>query len=382
MDQEQRLWLWLDYAAGHDAPLFYELLRRLDDLEEAFESALSGDFEAFGELDGPVKKRLEDASSEHFLGRYEGWMERNGIGISTPDSDNYPSLLAATLDPPPVLFYAGTLPPDPPLPVYLCGPDPANVYGNEAAALLARGIAENGGTVVTALDPDAEPSASLAALETFGSSCPLLAVLPCGIERIFEPDKRELYRKITEKGCVLTEFLPKTQITASHYRMRERLLCGLSRAAVIIDCGKNAETEAAAECMKELRRSLFAVPGRITDKTSLYPNLLIRQGEAVPVLGPEDILAEFSDYCGFSASDRNPNAKRIGFSALSDTAQQVYMALLQGAFSLTELQGWVDEPEERILPALGELESLGIARQTRNGRYELDRGRSVVTFEH
>ena len=86
MTQEQRLWLWLNYATEHNPKLFYTILQRFDSIEEVFDAVLHRSFDDFGNLDARVKERMLTASADRFLDRYIGWIEKNGIGITTPES--------------------------------------------------------------------------------------------------------------------------------------------------------------------------------------------------------------------------------------------------------------------------------------------------------
>ena len=58
MNDEERLWLWLNYATEHNPRLFYAILQRFDDLDEAFAAARQKEWDAFGEIGDNVKKRL------------------------------------------------------------------------------------------------------------------------------------------------------------------------------------------------------------------------------------------------------------------------------------------------------------------------------------
>ena len=50
MTDEQRLWLWLNYATDHNPKLFYSILQRFESVEEAYAAAIRREFGAFGEL--------------------------------------------------------------------------------------------------------------------------------------------------------------------------------------------------------------------------------------------------------------------------------------------------------------------------------------------
>ncbi|MDO4852550.1 MAG: DNA-processing protein DprA [Clostridia bacterium] len=381
MTREQRLWLWLNYATEHNPRLFYALLQRFDDIEEAYEAAVHRELDAFGELTDSVKHRLLTACEERFLDRYTGWMEKNGVRITTPESDDYPTLLAETENPPSVLFYKGTMHADLPLPIAVVGTRSMTDYGKEVARLFGEQIAEHNGTVVTGLAAGIDSYAAWGALDCLISDYPVIGVLPCGIDQVYPAGNEALYEQVIEHGCIMTEFLPKTVPQKYVFPMRNRILSGLSRGVLVIEAGERSGTSLTVEHAHEQGREVFAVPGRITDPFSVGTNRLIVRGEAKPVMTIADVLCEFTEFAESSDGLLNPNAKRVKFSALSDLAQEIYMALLQGERSADELLDWVDAEPAAINTALTELQFLEVIKQLPGRLYAIDPIHAVVTFD-
>ncbi len=381
MTDDQRLWLWLNYATEHNPRLFYALLQRFDDIEEAYLAVRHRNLEPFGGISESVKNRLLTASEDQFLDRYTGWMERNGVGITTPESDDYPTLLAETENPPSVLFYKGTMHADLPLPIAVVGSRSMTDYGKEVALLFGRQLAEHGATVVTGLAAGIDSFAAWGALDCTISDCPVIGVLPCGIDQVYPQGNEKLYNEVIERGCLMTEFLPKTVPQKHVFPMRNRILSGLSRGVVVIEAGERSGTSLTVEHAHEQGREVFAVPGRITDLYSIGTNRLIVQGAAKPVTNVQDVLAEFSAYTQEEDGTLNPNAKRVPFSSLSETGQEIYMAMLQGEKSADDLLDWIDATPAEINSALTELQFSEIIKQLPGRVYALDTIHTVVTFD-
>lgn len=381
MTDTERMWLWLNYATEHNPRLFYTLLQRFDDIEEAFACVRKRDFTPFEGVTDSVRKRLTDASDPRFMERYVGWMERNGVKITTPASDDYPTLLAEIANPPSVLFYKGTMRADTALPIAVVGTRNMTDYGREVARLLSRQLAEHNGTVVTGLASGIDTEAARGALDCVISEYPVIGVLPCGIDQVYPSGNAALYEEVAERGCLLTEFLPKTVPQKYVFPMRNRVLSGLSRGVLVVEAGEQSGTNLTVSHALDQGREVFAVPGRITDLYSVGTNRLIVQGSAKPVTNVADILSEFAEYTTADDGTLNPNARRIPFSTLSEHAQEIYMALLQGERSADDLLDWIDASPAEIGAALTELQFAEVVKQLPGRLYAIDSIKTVVTFD-
>jgi DNA processing protein len=380
MDETKRLWLWLNYATSMNPKLFFELLNRFDDLSEACEAILRKDFEQFSDVSETVRERLTSAADDRFLDRYCAWLDRNGVGIVTPEDDEYPSLLSEIYDPPSVLFVKGSLPKELPLPIAMVGARNCTDYGKEVAKLLGEQLAERGATVVTGLAAGIDSAAAKGALSAGASSCPVIGVLGCGIDVVYPQDNGKLYQEVLDRGgALVTEFLPKTPPLAQNFPIRNRILSGISRGVAVIEAGERSGTSITADCAREQGREVFAVPGRITDPMSVGTNRMIARGEAKPVTCAADILSEFMDDAGDDVL--NGAAKRVTFTSLGEIGQEIYMALLQGEKDADELLEWIDCSAQDLNAALTRMLFSEVIKQLPGRVYALDTIHTVVTFD-
>lgn len=380
MDETKRNFLWLNYATSTNPRLFYELLSRFDDLSEAREAIQRKEFEQFSDVSDNVKNRLVSAADDRFMDRYCAWLDRNGVQIITPEDDEYPSLLSEIYDPPSVLFCKGTLPKELSLPIAMVGARNCTDYGKEVAELLSEQLSERGATVVTGLAAGIDSAAAKGALSVGSNSCPVIGVLGCGIDVTYPQNNGALYQSVLEHGGVLmTEFLPKTPPLAQNFPIRNRILSGISRGVVVIEAGERSGTSITADCAREQGREVFAVPGRITDPMSIGTNRMITRGEAKPVLCAADILSEFTDDAGDDVL--NGAAKKVTFTSLGETGQEIYMALLQGEKNADELLDWIDCSAQELNAALTRMLFSEIIKQLPGRIYALDTIHTVVTFD-
>lgn len=379
MDEELRLWLWLNYATEHNARLFYAILQRFDAIEELYECVTKGDFSQLQGVSDRVLHRLKEASAPRFLDRYIGWLNRFEVRFTTPMHNDYPRRLAKVENCPSVLFYQGTLPDEDALCIGIVGTRTATEYGRSVAELFAEQLAEEQVTVVTGLAGGIDTAAARGALRSVTSQCPVIGVLGCGIDVVYPKENADLFDEVRERGALVTEFIPKTQPISHHFPIRNRTVSGLCHGVLVVEAGERSGTTLTVDAAHEQGRDVFAIPGRITDPMSTGTNRLILQGAAKPVLSASDILQEYrSDVDSFGL---NPNAREVPFSSLSTLGQEVYMALKQGEKDADELLDWMDCSPSALNSTLTELLFSEIIKQLPGRIYAIDTIHTVVTFD-
>ena len=183
---------------------------------------------------------------------------------------------------------------------------------------------------------------------------------------VYPKGNEKLYAAIAERGCLITEFLPKTPPLAQNFPFRNRVISGLSLGVLVVEAGERSGASITARLALEQGREVFAVPGRITDLMSAGTNGMIRRGEAKLVTSVSDILTEFGE--GGYADE----ARSVPFEELSPLEQQIVKALSTGEKNEDELlescSGGVDE----LIPTLTGLTFSGIIKQLPGSVYALD----------
>lgn len=210
------------------------------------------------------------------------------VEILTRVDDRFPPQLKEIPYPPAYLFVKGRLePPEGPA-VALVGTRAASYYGLRAARRLARDLAARGVTVISGLARGIDTAAHQGALEAGG---PTWAVLGCGLDVVYPPENRELYRQIGEKGALVSEFPLGTPPEARNFPIRNRIISGLSQAVVVVEAGEKSGALITARYALDQGREVMAVPGPMDAPASLGPHRLIQEGAKL-VREVADILAE------------------------------------------------------------------------------------------
>jgi DNA processing protein len=116
-----------------------------------------------------------------------------------------------------------------------------------------------------------------------------VAVLGCGIDRIYPPENAGLYRQIVDNGALLSEYPPGSDPLPGHFPGRNRIISALSLGTLVVEACRDSGSLITAEFALEQGREVMAVPGGVDRPTSYGPNLLIKQG-AHPVTEAEEIM--------------------------------------------------------------------------------------------
>ncbi len=200
----------------------------------------------------------------------------------------YPDLLKQIFDPPVVLYCLGTPEHLRDSAVAVVGSRRCSVYGREITRKLARELASLGLTITSGMARGIDSQAHLGALEAGG---PTIAILGSGVDVIYPRENRNLYARIREKGCVVSEFPCGSFPAPQNFPIRNRIICGLALGTLITEASEFSGSLITARLTLEQNREIWAVPGNVTSPGSYGPNYLIKQGAKV-VLDTQDILEE------------------------------------------------------------------------------------------
>ena len=214
-----------------------------------------------------------------------------GDDILVLDDGVYPSLLREIYDPPIVLYVKGAWSKclDQPC-VALVGSRRCSTYGQNAALMLARDLAQRGVTIVSGFARGIDAAAHRGALEAGGRT---IAVLGTGIDECYPRDHRKLGQEILEQGgAMVSQFPLGTPPVSENFPYRNRIISGLSLGVVIVEAAENSGSLITARLAIEQNREVWAVPGNITSRNSFGTNYLIKGAGAKLVQQWQDVATE------------------------------------------------------------------------------------------
>lgn len=239
--------------------------RRLVEHFGGIEAIWRADRETLAALTGLPEENftiLQKVSFEEITQELEG-LQREGIEVLTPDEGNYPVLLKDLRDAPSVLYLRGSLEVRDQWAVAIVGSRLADPGSGERKMAwtrqLAQTLAEWGLTIVSGLAHGVDSWAHGGALDAHDGRT--IAVLGCGLRRIYPKTNRALADRIVARGALVSELEPNLGTCSQFLMMRDRLIAALSQAVIVIEAQDPSGSLDTARHALKLRRRVLAVPG-------------------------------------------------------------------------------------------------------------------------
>ena len=280
------------------------------------------------------------------------------IAVVPWNAPEFPQLLLATPDCPPVLWYRGDLAVLESPTVAIVGSRAATSGAREIAIAIASELASLGVVVTSGLARGVDSAAHRGALRRGRT----VAVLGSGLDRVYPAEHVGLAHEVAAAGLLLSEYPPGTPPLPFHFPQRNRLISGLSRAVVVIEAAEGSGSLITAACALEQGREVMVVPGNVLSGRNRGGHALIRDGAKI-VECADDILLELGLALAPPPGSRD-SAGRV------PPADAVLAFMDEGEpYDLDALTAALGISAPRLLVRLLELEIRGSVRHIGGGRF-------------
>lgn len=203
---------------------------------------------------------------------------------------DYPYVLNQVNDPPPALYIRGTLP-DTTHALAVVGSRKHTAYGVAMTQDIVGQAVRAGAVIVSGLAYGIDAIAHRAALSHGGKT---IAVLPCGIDRVYPEGHVQLVNDIIASGgAVVSEFPLGSIPFRHHFLVRNRIIAGLCKVTVVVEAAQRSGAISTATHALGYGRIVMAVPGNINSTYSVGTNALIDRGAGM-VLSSDDVVRELA----------------------------------------------------------------------------------------
>lgn len=280
-------WIWYATLPNISLRQKLEILEHFSDPEELYYTDC---FDHLQNLSPQVRQALTNRDMTDAARIVKTCADRH-IGILTMHDAAYPSRLRNIDEAPLVLYYKGILPDFEGQPVIgVVGTRKGSAYGMDNALQMSRQIAACGGLVISGGAAGIDTMALQGALDADAQT---VAVLGCGVDVVYPKSNKELFAKIEENGCLLSEYLPGTGPKPWQFPARNRIISGLSNGVLVVEAPERSGALITARDAFEQGRDVFAVPGNIHVASSAGSNALL-QDCAKAVFSGWDVLKEYA----------------------------------------------------------------------------------------
>lgn len=285
-DEEIKFWLQLSKNTNIGSATFSEILSKNVPLSKIL-SMTKDELTSLNLNERTVNKILK--CQEFDADKILEDLKKREIKITRYIDEDYPASLKEIFDPPPVLYYKGTLNDD--FKIGIVGSRRPSSYGTDVTYEIASFLANNSVCVVSGMAIGIDTIAHQATIDAGGKT---IAVLGCGLDQIYPSRNVKLAKDIIDKGGAIITALPiGMPPLRHHFPLRNRIISGLSAGLIITEAAEKSGSLITATIALDQNRDIFAVPGPIHNINSRGPNNLIRLGAKI-VTKPEDIIEEYA----------------------------------------------------------------------------------------
>ena len=283
---------------------------------------------------------------------------------------------ATAIGPPSRLYVNGRPIPDWKRCIAIVGTRRPTGAGREAARQIATRIAQADFTVVSGLALGIDAIAHEATLDAGGHT---IAVMGCGLDKVYPKRNAPLKKRIEATGTVVSEYEDGTDSRPFHFPQRNRIIAALSRAVIVIEGAARSGALITARFALDAERGVYAVPGSIRNPAAAGPNELIRNGNAALITSADHVFEDIAP--GLVWEDVTVP---IGTApSLDEMEMAVLLEMDDGRNPMGRLTDEIDAPPGQIALTLSRLEVRGMVVKRPTG-YELSEGglRARAAIDH
>ncbi|MDO5664521.1 MAG: DNA-processing protein DprA [Bacteroidia bacterium] len=296
------------------------------------------------------------------------FITKNNIQPLFFTDENYPQRLTNCIDAPVLLYAKGNVDFNRQKVISIVGTRNATKYGQEFCHKFLKELSERFPDllVVSGLAYGIDIYTHRAALQNNLST---VAILGHGLDRIYPYTHRHTAVEMLQNGALLTEFSSGTNPDRHNFVRRNRIVAGMADAVIVVESGEKGGSLITADIANSYFREVFAVPGRISDSSSIGCNRLISDNKAILLQQTDDLLK----HLGWDSDKKTPQPKqRELFLNLTEDEEKVFNALNTAeSMQVNQLAIELDTPVSELFFTLLELEMKNIVQALPGGVYKL-----------
>lgn len=354
--KKELCYIWLSVAGGISPTKREKLFALVEDVCDLYDALESLEEDVVASVGKETYLRLLSAKEEDAALREVEALDRLGAVALTEESEHWLPILSELAQPPLVLYAKGDVRLLSTPCIAVVGTRAPTRYGRDVTESFVADLATNGFTIVSGLARGVDTIAHRVALQY---EKPTVGVMPCGLDRIYPAENKELYEEIGRHGLLLTEYPLGTGVQQFTFVERNRLIAALAKGVLVTEAGEKSGSSITVNHALEQGKDVFAVPGNIYSKTSMGTNKLLKDMQGALVTSAMDILESYH-----VAVDPGPVCEL----QLDIIESQIMEALEDGDKHIEELLALTGMTVSQIGAILTKLELMGLIHKL-NGNY-------------
>ena len=310
---------------------------------------------------------LDSEGNEERLLQFSELLKKNRIRSILYSDQDYPEQLKQLADPPVILFYQGRPDCMSGRILAMVGSRAASYAGQQAARRIARDLSSRGVQIISGLACGIDASAHRGCLD--GGS-PTIAVMGCGLDRMYPAVNWALKNEILEKGgLILSEYAPGEKPAGWHFPVRNRIITGLSGALILIEARIRSGSMTSVHHALDQGKDVFVYPGDPASDQYEGNHQLLREG-ALYFTTADDILEDLGWLDNHKIIRQNIDCSAETVEADPEEAA-VIQALKPGKLSFEQLLSFTGLNASALMAALTILQVRGKIEALPGKQYQL-----------
>ncbi len=303
---------------------------------------------------------LSDLKNTKHLARAEQeleFMEKHGLKAHFFLDKSYPRRLRHCEDGPLILYQKGNCNLNRAKVLAVVGTRNATDYGKNFTARFTEELKNMSPLIVSGMAYGIDAAAHRGALD---HKIPTVGVMAHGLDKVYP----HLHRKLAEEiiaagGALISEFISGSKPDRENFPKRNRIIAGMSDATLVVEAGKKGGALITADLANSYHRDVFAVPGRVNDRSSEGCNQLIKSNQAALFTGVKDL-----EYIMGWQQDKSKTIQSELFTSLTAEEQELFDLLEKEnrGLELEYICNQLGKTTSKALQALMTLELKGMVR--------------------
>lgn len=305
-----------------------------------------------------------------FLKKAEELLEiclKKNIQVITISDPLFPQRLKSLEDMPMVIFSKGFSDMNPKRTLGIVGTRNASEYGRNITRKIIEDVSPYNPTIISGLAYGIDIEAHKAALQF---DLPTLAVMGSSPDQIYPSIHKNTAMAMLDKGGLISEFMPGTEMHPSNFPKRNRIIAGLSDALIVVEAAKKGGALITAEIAYSYNKEVFAVPGNLQSTYSEGCNNLIRSMKASIFTGLKDLeeaLSWSKENNGVETKNKNESLQDM-----DSIEKKIYEILVESKeLEIDQLAFQMEIPLSLLASKLLNMEFQGLIRSMPGKKYKI-----------